>query len=121
MLSSILASTCFVINAPPWRPVLPALSLQFSFKHGTFEKVNYLGYDDHVVLNRSISFLLGDENDGPRDQENAPPASAEGVRQERDGKNDRSEGGDAGGKLLTILTVSSGEGSCRCCYYRGIL
>eukprot|EP00904_Undaria_pinnatifida_P000586 jgi/Undpi1/10528/HiC_scaffold_29.g12978.m1 len=34
---------------------------KFAFSHGTFEKVNYLGYDDHVVLNRSLSFLLGEE------------------------------------------------------------
>eukprot|EP00752_Nemacystus_decipiens_P018448 g16538.t2 len=52
---------------------------KFSFEHGTFEKVNYLGYDDHVVLNRSLSFL------------------AEGVSDEH--------GGGTGGKLLTILTV----------------
>ncbi|CAM9746443.1 unnamed protein product [Ectocarpus sp. 6 AP-2014] len=58
----------------------------FSFKHGAFEKVNYLGYDDHVVLNRSISFLLG-----------------EGQAQE-DGRLGHN-GGEAGGKLLTILTV----------------
>eukprot|EP00903_Cladosiphon_okamuranus_P013725 g12778.t1 len=49
---------------------------KFTFEHGTFEKVNYLGYDDHVVLNRSISFLA-EEN----------------------------ENVGTGGRLLTILTV----------------
>ncbi|CAM9705603.1 unnamed protein product [Scytosiphon promiscuus] len=58
----------------------------FSFEHGSFSKVNYLGYDDHVVLNRSISFLLGEENaeGGGHPTPNTPVS---------------------GGKLLTILTV----------------
>lgn len=60
---------------------------QFSFPHGTFEKVNYLGYDDHVVLNRSISFLLGEDASGGTDRD---PARVDE---------------DERGKLLTILTV----------------
>ena len=64
---------------------MPAVSTQFTFEHGTFEKVNYLGYDDHVVLNRSMSFLT-------------EGASNENVKEH--------DGGDGlGGKLLTILTV----------------
>ena len=45
--------------------------------------MNYLGYDDHVVLNRSLSFLMEEEE-----------------------SDEHEDGVDAaGGKLLTILTV----------------
>ncbi|CAM9589931.1 unnamed protein product, partial [Hapterophycus canaliculatus] len=59
---------------------------KFLFEHGSFAKVNYLGYDDHVVLNHSISFLLGqgEAGGGGRAGHNPPLP---------------------GGKLLTILTV----------------
>lgn len=65
-------------------------TVQVTFKHGTFEKVNYLGYDDHVVLDRGISFLL--DGDGDDFDEKA-----------EEGEDGPGVGG--GGKLLTILTV----------------
>ncbi|CAM9429388.1 unnamed protein product, partial [Choristocarpus tenellus] len=60
-----------------------------SFAHGTFEKVNYLGYDDHIVIDPAIDFLLGSSPSG------SPMSTdtATGVHQ------------GVGGKLLTILTV----------------
>lgn len=76
---------------------------QFSFKHGAFEKVNYLGYDDHVVLDQSISFLLG------RDGHSKKKAFKKSKSKIKKGSRRRlaSGHGDAkdGGKLLTILTV----------------
>lgn len=89
----------------------PVLSLlQFSFAHGTFEKVNYLGYDDHVVLNRSISFLRGEDMRGGDDLPAAKirRSSARmgaGVDHHEEGVETIDDGDGKGGKLLTILTV----------------
>lgn len=98
-------------SLPPSLPPFLSLDRQFAFSHGTFEKVNYLGYDDHVVLNRSLSFLLGEE---------AAEATAEVGREDAAGRGAGGDGGVGGGgggdgsggggvgggKLLTILTVS---------------
>ncbi|CAN0142125.1 unnamed protein product, partial [Discosporangium mesarthrocarpum] len=69
-----------------------------SFPHGTFEKVNYLGYDDHVVIAPAVDFLLK-ENDSPS------PPSGKGSGTGGSGRGGEGGGGGVGGKLLTILTV----------------
>lgn len=92
---------------------------QFSFKHGAFEKVNYLGYDDHVVINRSISFLLGEDgkvddggvggdkknNNNNKNKKNKKKGKKGGGGEGGTRRMAGVSGGDAGGKLLTILTV----------------
>lgn len=91
------------IITPVSYPAPSSLLRQFTFPHGTFEKVNYLGYDDHVVLNRSISFLLEEEEDASEHPRQNGAGSVDGdVRAAQElGR----EAEDAG-KLLTILTAS---------------
>lgn len=130
----------FINTTMPVTPATPAV--QFSFKHGAFAKVNYLGYDDHVVLNRSISFLHGEDvkvsgGGGEEKKKKSKKTGKKGSKEKGEdgekgkkgkGENEnedeaRGEGGGgsrAGGKLLTILTVRSASCELRAARGRAV-